>query len=307
LFPGTALADKSGNNGNASPAPGNGVDLNVQVGLGSPGAGGGGGTGNSGITCTSVPLATLNDPSIPDPGLGGGVTGTGQVIAPGTPGTWVFTECFDSTGALVSAPTPMFIPQGQPVDPQQLLLEARKHLALPGPELQLNPPVGQLQYVEMPTWAWVPRSDWAPLTASASAGGVTVTVTATPVGLGLTYQTSGRGATAAVSCSGPGTPFDARLAEAEDPGSPVQAASPDCGWTWRDSSVDTPDQKYTVSGHAVYHVVWAVTGAAGGGDLGNLPGQDTSFRVAVGEIQAVNTASPAGAAIGGDPSTAPPG
>jgi hypothetical protein len=213
----------------------------------------------------------------------------------------VFSECFDATGALVSVPEAMFIPQGQPVDPQQLLLEARRHLALPGPELQLNPPVGQLQYVEMPTWAWVPRSDWIPLTASASAGGVTVTVTATPVGLGLTYQTTGRGATSAVSCSGPGTPFDAGLAQAEDPGSPVQAASPDCGWTWRDSSVDTTDRKYAVSGHVVYRVVWAVTGAAGGGDLGDLSGEDTSLRVAVGEIQAVNTANGADTGTGPTP------
>jgi hypothetical protein len=231
----------------------------------------------------------LNDPSIPDPGSSGGVTGTGQVIAPGTPGTWVLSECFTSTGTLVSAPQAIFIPQGQQVDPQQLLLEARRHLALPGPQLQLSPPVGQWQYVQVPTWAWVPRSTWAPLTASASAGTVTVTVTATPLRLELTYETDGRGATASVSCAGPGTPFDGRLAAAEDPGSPIQAASPDCGWTWQNSSADTPDQRYAVSSHVVYHTLWSVMGAAGGGDLGDLPGQDTAFRVSVGEIQALNT------------------
>jgi hypothetical protein len=287
--PSVATADVGGTgNFSASPSPtGNGVDVNVTVGTGSPGSGSA--PESNGITCVATPLATLNDPSIPDPGLSGGVTGTGQVIAPGTPGTWVLSECFNSTGALVSAPQPMFIPQGQPVDPQQLLQEARRHLALPGPSLQLSPPVGQWQYVQMPTWAWVPRSTWIPLAASASAGGVTVSVRATPVRLDLTYQTDGTGAAATVSCVGPGTPFDVQLAEAEDPGSPVQASSPDCGWTWKDSSVDTPDQKYAVSGHVVYHVLWSVTGAAGGGDLGELPGQDTAFRLSVGEIQAVNT------------------
>jgi hypothetical protein len=182
----------------------------------------------------------------------------------------------------------MFIPQGQPVDPEQLLAQARQHLALPGPALQLSPSAGQWQYVQMATWAWVPRSSWVPLTASASAGGVSVSVTATPVRLDLTYQTSGDGATATASCAGPGTPYSDGLAESEDPSSPVQAASPDCGWTWQASSVDTPDQKYAVTGHVVYHAVWAVTGAAGGGDLGDLPGADTTFRVAVGEIQALN-------------------
>jgi len=142
----------------------------------------------------------------------------------------------------------------------------------------------------MPTWAWVPQSGWAPLTASATAGPVTATVTATPVRLEFSYQTSAA-TTVATSCRGPGTPYSDLLATAEDPHLPVQAASPDCGWTWHESSADTPDQKYGVTAHVVYHVAWSVTGAAGGGDLGQLTGQDTTFRVSVGEIQAVNTAS----------------
>ena len=282
-------ADNSGTNWrcDASPSPGNGVDLHVEAGTASPGSGAGGGA-NSGVTCTSSPLATLNDPSIPDPGLSGGVTGNGQVIAPGVLGTWVFSTCYSADGTLVAAPEALFIAQGQPVDPQELLAEARRHLALPAPTLQLSPSADQWQYVQMPTWAWVPRNTWTPLTASAAAGGVSVTVTATPVRLDLTYQTGDKGATATASCAGPGTPYDTKLAEAEDPTSPVQAASPDCGWTWQASSVDTADQKYSVSGHIVYHAVWAVAGAAGGGDLGNLPGDNSAFRVAVGEIQALN-------------------
>jgi hypothetical protein len=240
------------------------------------------------VICTSEPLAALNDPSIPDPGLSGGVTGNGQVIAPGTLGTWVFYACFDSNGTVVSAPEVLFIVQGQPVDPHELLAEARRHLALPAPTLQLSPPADQWQFVQMPTWAWVPGNTWAPLTAAATAGGVSVTVTATPVRLDLTYQTSDKGAPATATCAGPGTPYDEQLAKTENPRSPVQAASPDCGWTWQKSSVDTQDQKYSVSGHIVYHAVWTVAGAAGGGDLGNLPGGDSTFRVAVGEIQALN-------------------
>src|SRR6202035_65261 len=115
--PAKASADIGGTgNFSASPSPsGNGVDLQVQTGTGSPGGPGGG--ANNGVTCENIPLATIGDPSFGNPGLNGGVTGTGQVIAPGVPGTWVLTTCFDASGVLVSAPQAMFIPQGQPVDP----------------------------------------------------------------------------------------------------------------------------------------------------------------------------------------------
>jgi hypothetical protein len=288
LGQGMAFANNIPVGGSASPSPaGNGVDLHVKTGTETPGDAGGRGA-STGVTCTSVPLATINDPSIPDPGLSGGVTGNGQVVAPGTAGTWVFTECYNADGSLAEGVDVGFLPDGQPVDPQQLLAEARRHLALPGPKLQLSPSADQWQYVQMPTWAWVPKDTWAPLTASAAAGGVSVTVTATPIRLDLTYQTGGKGTTATASCNGPGTPYDPQLAQTENPRSPVQAASPDCGWTWQGSSVDTQDEKYAVGGHIVYHAVWAVAGAAGGGDLGNLPGDDSTFRVAVGEIQALN-------------------
>jgi hypothetical protein len=80
------------------------------------------------------------------------------------------------------------------------------------------------------------------------------------------------------------------LAASENARNPIQAASPDCGWTWHQSSADTPDHKYSVSSHVAYHVTWAVTGAPGGGDLGPIDGGATQIRVTVGEIQAVNTA-----------------
>jgi hypothetical protein len=115
-----------------------------------------------------------------------------------------------------------------------------------------------------------------------------VTVTASPLRLELSYQTTAL-TTAATTCNGPGTPYSDALATAEDPQLPVQAASPDCGWTWHESSADTADQKYGVTVRAVYHLAWSVTGAAGGGDLGELTGPDTTFRVSVGEIQALNT------------------
>jgi hypothetical protein len=235
-----------------------------------------------------MPLASLHDPTMPDPGLLGGETGDHQMIVPGTPGTWVLQECAHADGTLVSYGT-RFLPPGQLVDTAQLLQQARNHLSLPSPQLQLSPPAGQWQYVQMPTWAWVPAASWVPLTATAAAGAVTVRVTATPARLLFDYQTSGNGTAASVSCAGPGTPYSDTLAVSENARSPIQAASPDCGWTWHQSSVDTPDQKYGVSSRITYHVTWTVTGAPGGGDLGTLDGAATQVRVAVGEIQAVNT------------------
>jgi hypothetical protein len=168
------------------------------------------------------------------------------------------------------------------------MLDARNHLSLPAPVVQLSPPADEWQYVQMPTWAWLASGAWTPLTATASAGPVTVAVTATPLRLEFSYQTTAA-TTATTTCSGPGTPYSDDLATAEDPQLPVQAASPDCGWTWHESSADTPDQKYGVTADVVYHLAWAVTGAAGGGDLGELTSPDAAFRVSVGEIQALNT------------------
>ncbi|MDP9074332.1 MAG: hypothetical protein M3N98_09195 [Actinomycetota bacterium] len=186
--------------------------------------------------------------------------------------------------------TIQFFPQGSPVGPAQLLQQAKNHLTLPAPAVQLSPAADLRQYVQMPTWAWVPRSQWSPLTASAAAGPVSVNVTATPVRLAFTYQISGDGSTGTATCNGPGTPYSDQLAVTEDPAQPILAASPDCGWTWHESSVDTPDKRYAVTAHVVYQVVWTVSGAPGGGSLGDLNGQDTSLRVPVGEIQAVNVA-----------------
>lgn len=273
--------------GGATPA-GNGVDLSATSSSSSNGQKGGGGSG-TGVTCRYTPLADMHDPSIPNPGKLGGVTDAGQVIAPNTAGTWVYKECTNPDGTYASGLGVTFIPQGSPVSPVQLMQDARNHLPLPAPEVQFSPAANLWQYVQMPTWAWVPGSRWTPLRASASAGSVSVTVTATPVRLVFTYQTKGDGTTATASCGGPGTPYSDELATAEDPKQPVLAASPDCGWTWHQSSADTADRKYDVTAHAVYHVVWTVSGAAGGGDLGELVGQDTNLRVSVGEIQAVNT------------------
>lgn len=280
-----ALADNIGGQGNASASSGgNGTDQTATYGT-YLGGGIGGGGGDSPCDYIQVPASATGFPSV----VNGGTVDSGEVIPPGTPGTWYV--CFYKGD--VRVPTSVvFIPAGAGggADPTQLLIAARSHLSLPAPPVQLSPATDLWQYVQMPTWAWVPQDAWAPLRSSTSAGPVVVTVVATPVRVVFSYQIRGDGTTATATCSGPGTPYSDSLARTENPQQPVLAASPDCGWIWHQSSADTPDHKYVVSGHIVYHAVWTIQGAPGGGDLGELPSFDTVVRVTVGEIQALNTA-----------------
>ena len=283
---GPAHANDVGGQAGASPSPDKpGIDISVTNSSDSPGKAGGGGPSRP-ITCVDFLLGIVDDPPIPDPGSLGG-TDVGVGIPPATPGTLVYRTCMYSDNTLVSQGV-TFVPAGGPGEPGELLQQARNHLDLPPPPVQLSPAASHWQYVQMPTWAWVPRDRWKPLTASASAGPVTVTVTATPVRLVFSYQISGDGRSSSALCAGPGTPYSDGLAVTESPKLPILAASPDCGWTWHQSSADTSDEKYAVSARAVYHVVWSVRGAAGGGDLGELTGRSNDFRVTVGEIQALN-------------------
>ncbi len=288
VIPTTASADQIPIYGSATPSPsGNGIDSSVQGAIGTPGRGqgGGGSGGTSPVTCTYQPIPVVASPSPPPD-----VTGNSQQTTPTTPGTWAYETCRYSDGSLAGPIAAVFLPSGgTAVSPAQLLLTAKSHLGLPAPQVQLSPATDVWQYVQMPTWAWVPKSTWVPLSSTTSAGAVSVTVVATPIRLAFAYQVKGDGTTAPATCNGPGTPYSDGLAASENPQRAVLAASPDCGWTWHQSSADTPDQKYAVSAHTVYHAVWTIRGAPGGGDLGELRGLNTVVRVTVGEIQALNT------------------
>jgi hypothetical protein len=286
---GNARADQNGQ-GTATPA-GPGVDLTATSKGNTTGISSGGREPGQLITCGDVPLASLHDLGLPNPGSLGGTTTDGTVVPPGTPGTWVFRSCAYPDGGLTFGGV-AFVPASAAGDPVRLMQQARNHLDLPPPPVVFSPAATHWQYVQMPTWAWVPRDRWVPLTASASAGPVSVTVVATPVRLVFTYQVRGDGRSESVSCAGPGTPYSDQLAADESPRLPVLAASPDCGWTWHYSSGDSSDERYAVSARTVYHVVWSVQGAAGGGDLGQLSGRSIDFRVTVGEIQALNIPTP---------------
>jgi hypothetical protein len=58
---------------------------------------------------------------------------------------------------------------------------------------------------------------------------------------------------------------------------------------WQHSAAGSADQRLQVTGHVVYNLVWRVTGAPGGGPLGTLNSPTSTYRVTVGQIEAVIT------------------
>ncbi|MBL7487768.1 hypothetical protein I6A60_38715 [Frankia sp. AgB1.9] len=147
---------------------------------------------------------------------------------------------------------PIWLPDppaaGPAVDPRALAEQARDHLRLAGPRIAMSPVADQL--VRLPTWLWLDAAGWNQVAATAAADGVSVTAVARPVQ--VTWS-MGDGVT--VTCTGPGTPFPAHA----DP----KAASPDCGYTYRSRSLDSPGGVFRVTATVRWDVSWAGAGRAG--------------------------------------------
>jgi hypothetical protein len=197
---------------------------------------------------------------------------------PGQAGAWYVYKCTqDGVRDAVYRP-PVWIPNAprQPAQaaalpsPAQLAQAAYNQLRLPSPDIEANPAGEQL--VRLPTWLWMDRGEWKPVSATASVPGVSVTATARPSSV---VWSMGDGST--VTCSGPGTPYAAA-------GSP-KAGSPDCGHTYRTSSAGRAGGAFAVSATVRWTVSWA-----GAGQNGVFPGLTTTsaaaFRVA--ESEALN-------------------
>ncbi|MHB1928449.1 MAG: hypothetical protein ACYCUG_03310 [Acidimicrobiales bacterium] len=194
-----------------------------------------------------------------------------------TPGQWIIPTC---AGPGVIDPMPPFWVTGAKpaavavqVAPVVVAEEAAKHLGLASPVIEMAPPDGHSQLVEVATWLWVNPAAWHPVTASASAGPVTTTATAMPTKV---VWDMGDGST--VTCDGPGTPYD--------PSAPN--AKTTCSYTWSTAG------SYTVTATLYWSVTWAAAGAAGGGTLGVQAGPAAAVTVHVVQSQAINTAASAG-------------
>ncbi|KNE83813.1 hypothetical protein ADZ36_02350 [Streptomyces fradiae] len=161
---------------------------------------------------------------------------------------------------------------GEPQVPLETVVQrAVQRLTLPDPVIRTSPDTEFVQVVHVPTWMWVERSTWGPVSVTAAVEGVSVTATARPRRAVWSMGEGGR-----VVCRGPGTPYSS----AYDPG----ASSPDCGYTYRRASVGRSGGAFTVSVEVFWDVEWQ-----GGGQTGVVPGQvkRAQRQLVVDEVQAV--------------------
>ncbi len=219
-------------------------------------------------------------PGKPDPNqpygctyTAGGPSVTASLGAGGPqPGQWVFPVCA-GPGVLNPMP-PFWVTGAQPnagtvqVDPVVVAQQAAKELVFASPTIEMAPPDGSPQLVEVASWLWLGPGAWQTLTASASAGPVTTTATATP---SKVVWDMGDGAS--VTCHGPGTPY----------ASSEPNATTDCSYTWPQAGT------FTVTATVYWSVTWTATGAPGGGNLGVQAGPPAQVQVTVTESQAINT------------------
>lgn len=142
----------------------------------------------------------------------------------------------------------------QRVPVQVVARRAVEKLTLPKPVIRMSPHEDVAQVVGVPTWMWVEHGTWRPVAETAEVPGLKVTATARPV---KAVWSMGEGGT--VMCAGPGTAYSETY-RGEEP-------SPDCGYTYRVSSLSEPEQLLTVSVQVTWDVEWR-----GGGRSGRVPG-----------------------------------
>jgi hypothetical protein len=145
------------------------------------------------------------------------------------------------------------------------------HAPWPAVRIRTSPPSDKLA-VNFPVWLSLGGA-WQPVTAHAAAGGVSVTVSARPMRV---RWRMGDGHT--IVCDGPGRAYDASLSWQQN------LARRTCGYTYRRSSASEPSGEFAVTATVGYAVSWQVSGASGGGTLGNR-GRSASTTVSVGQIK----------------------
>jgi hypothetical protein len=193
--------------------------------------------------------------------------------APGPSGAWYVYQCTGSglRDGLYRPPVWMLNGPGASPSPAELAQQARSQLRLPAPKIKASP--GGDQLVNLPTWLWLDRGSWGPVSATAAVPGVSVTAVAA-----ATSMTWSMGDGGSVTCTGPGTPFPS--------GGDPRSASPVCGYTYHTSSAGRPGEAFPVTATVNWTVRWS--GAGQGGTFPNLSTSATvPFRVA--ESEAITT------------------
>ncbi|MFH9964901.1 hypothetical protein ACH4PR_26485 [Streptomyces mirabilis] len=171
----------------------------------------------------------------------------------------------------VTAPKPKDGGADPAPDPAVVARQVVRELVLPEPVIRTNPDEKYAQLVQVPTWMWLDRAMWKPVSKTAKVPGVSVTATAIPQRATWVMGDGSR-----VVCEGAGTPYSRKYV--------ADSRSPDCGHTYVRSSARQPEEAYTVSVTVTWDVEWH-----GGGQQGLIPGLQTQAQMPlrVAEAQAL--------------------
>lgn len=170
------------------------------------------------------------------------------------------------------------VPAPTPPQPEDFLDDAVGELTLPAPKINIGPDA-DAAVVNLPLSFWV--GGQTEYQASAGlAGGVGVVVTARMKSVTWNFgepasESSPTGATATLSCNGPGAP-------AADSGTPGQRTTPECGhaFKWKSTADRTGGKgSWTIGASVQWEVTWQSTGVnpVVTGVVGNVaPTQNTA-------------------------------
>jgi hypothetical protein len=157
--------------------------------------------------------------------------------------------------------------------PREVAQMAIKKMNLSAIDIGIAPEQGpdSIGLVGMPVWMWAKAPNEhtvGPITESASAGGITITAMAK-----VLHITWDMGDGTEVVCDTEGTPYKPEFGRKD---------SPDCGHTYKLSSVRETDDAYTVTATSSWVITWAGAGQTG---TIRLDGLNRSTQIRIGEAQ----------------------
>lgn len=164
-------------------------------------------------------------------------------------------------------------PAAPVVTPEMLLQEAIRQLKPPAPRIATAPPRGKDGLVGLPHFFWAEPSQWRSISKRATAGPVWAEVRATPT----TVVVRPGARQAAVTCKGPGAPYDRSKS--------MNSQRTSCSYLFTRSSAGLPGSHYNVTVSIVWTAAWM--GSRGtGGALAPMT-TSTTFPLRIAEGQAL--------------------